>query len=195
MSIDPINIAEWLTQPYVDAVPWREAADGDLVLLRDPSTRGLALADAYVIDGVPTYDREGNLDAYTRRVQGDPELTWSYRKAARRIFNGSAFQVWRNWQTEISEDLRAEEHYESGTTPAIRVTDTELVFDDMAGTDLRIERLVTVDTNTTEYLVTIDEGYRGDRGESCSIQLPVTVLDDIVAWLLDGGAGGGQVKR
>lgn len=156
-----INIAEWLTQPYVDAVPWREAADGDLVLLRDPSSRGLANADAYVLDGVPTFNEQGNLVCYSRRVQGEPTLTWSYRKAANRVFSGECFQVWRNWRRDITASAN------------------EINIDDHAGSDITIRR----DPDGPSYTVCVDNGYAGERGVDASITLTPDQMMAIVNWL------------
>lgn len=92
-------IPAFLAEANVDAVAWSEARDGDYLLLRDPASRALTLADAFRIDGVVSFGvhGKGTMTCYTVRVQGNEAYSWSFRKPANRIFNSASWQVWRDF--------------------------------------------------------------------------------------------------
>ena len=99
------TIPEFMRDLNVDAVAWTQARDGDYLLLLDPASR--ANYDVFVIEGVPTHV-DATMHAYTKRVQGHEEFPSSYRKAANRVFNQAAWQVWRDFtERPINDALTA----------------------------------------------------------------------------------------
>ena len=107
------NLAEFLGQPYVDAVPWQAARDGDIIIKRDPDKR--SWSPVYKIDGVPTYNELRCLDCYVRKVS-EPADSWAARRAHRVVFHGADWQVWRDFAEGDRDNFagsRDEEHYES----------------------------------------------------------------------------------
>jgi hypothetical protein len=94
----------------VDAISWSEARDGDYLLLRDPASRGMALADAFRIDGVAKIQPDGTMHAYTVKVQGSEDASNSvYRSARNRIFDSACWQVWRDFGAVITVDAELTE--------------------------------------------------------------------------------------
>lgn len=152
-----LSIPAFLAGLNVDAVSWSEARGGDYILLRDPASRALTLADAFVICGEPKHTGS-SMQAYTLRMQGNEAVgSWAFRKAAIRQFDSACWQVWRDFG-----DTR---------------TNTHVTLDDRAGSSL------TVKVIDGDVVVFIDAGYMGDRGVTLSYT--ITSIKD-VATLVGG---------
>lgn len=89
------TIPAFLQDSNVDAVAWKEASDGDYILLRDP--KGRAHYSVWQIDGVPTFDEDGVLHAFTRTVQFMGNQSNYPDAGGRRSFQSEVFQVWRDF--------------------------------------------------------------------------------------------------
>ena len=166
------TIPEFIRDANVDAVGWREAVDGDYLLLRDPNSRALSMADAYVIDGVPTWDDAGNLVAYSRRVQGHG-TEGSYRKACNRVFSCTAFQVWRDF----------------GRPEVIRREGIDHWMFDHVNLDDHEGSSLTVKVIDGDVVIVIDAGYIGDRGATLSYTIkPLADMASLASGLLTAAA-------
>lgn len=80
----------------VDAVEWRSARDGDVIMYLEPAARESYGAYAYVIDGVPHHER-GSIIAWTKRID-EHAIPHMRSTAIKREFACTVFQVWRSFE-------------------------------------------------------------------------------------------------
>lgn len=61
------------------------------------------------------------------------------------------------------------------------MTRRELTIDDRAGSDLHVVR----EGSSGAVTLTVTNGYRGDRGESCGMDLTPHQVGELVMWLIN----------